>query len=497
MTTIKRNIIANYLGQALTGFMALAFLPLYIEYLGMEAYGLIGFFVVMQGLLMLLDIGMTPTLNREMARFTAGAYSPQRIRELLRSLELICCGVAVVVMVGMWSVSRYLATDWLKTESLSIDTITHALIVMAFVVGMRLCEGIYRGSLYGLEQQVWYNTAYTLLTVLRYGGALAILEWVSASIEAFFIWQAVVSFLTIIVFALRVYHVLPLVNMRVRFSYESLKSVSQFAGGMMSIAVLTMILLQIDKVLLTRLLPLNEFGYYALAATAASIIYMIVIPVTQAAYPRMVKLSAPESSSDLAAVYHQITQLVVVLIAPAAMLIYFFSGGIIFMWSGNLDLVNNSAPLLSIIVIGSFFSSLSYLPYQIQIAHGWVSLLIKINAVIVFLFTYLIVIVVPHYGAVGAAWVWVAANIGYVVVSTQFMHHKLLPSEKWVWCFRDIMLPTAATVIVMLLAQQLQPDGYKSRLNWMVFLFVTGAFSVLASAMMASTIRARIKLCMV
>ena len=180
MTTIKRNIIANYLGQALTGFMALAFLPLYIEYLGMEAYGLIGFFVVMQGLLMLLDIGMTPTLNREMARFTAGAYSPQRIRELLRSLELICCGVAVVVMVGMWSVSRYLATDWLKTESLSIDTITHALIVMAFVVGMRLCEGIYRGSLYGLEQQVWYNTAYTLPTVLRYGGALAILEWVSA-----------------------------------------------------------------------------------------------------------------------------------------------------------------------------------------------------------------------------------------------------------------------------------------------------------------------------
>jgi len=493
MTTVKHNIIANYLGQVWTGFMALAFLPLYIEHLGMEAYGLIGLFAVLQALLMLLDVGMTPTLNREMARFSAGAYSPQSIRELLRSLEIICYALAAVIVVGIWIASDYLALDWLKAEQLPTSVVAHALIIMAFVVGMRLCEGIYRGSLYGLEQQVWYNAIYSLLTTLRYGGALVILKWVSASIEAFFIWQAVVSFLTVIVFTLRVYRTLPEAPERVGFSREALTRVWRFAGGMMSIALLTMLLLQMDKVLLSRLLSLEEFGYYALAATAASVIYMIIVPVTQAVYPRMVRLSTHEDQAELIAVYHQITQLVIVLIAPAAMLLSFFAGGVVYMWSGNTSLVQNTAPLLSVLVVGSFLNSLSYLPYQIQIAHGWISLLIKTNILIVLVLIPSIFLIVPHYGAIGAAWIWVALNAGYVLISTQFMHRRLLLNEKWGWYFGDVVLPTGGAIIVMLTAQQLQPQSYQSRLSWFLFLIFTGLIAMVVSAILASTIRARFK----
>ena len=67
--------------------MSLAFIPLYIKYLGIEAYGLIGLFAVLQAWLVLLDMGMSPTLSREMARFTGGHHSPQSIRDLLRTLE--------------------------------------------------------------------------------------------------------------------------------------------------------------------------------------------------------------------------------------------------------------------------------------------------------------------------------------------------------------------------------------------------------------------------
>ena len=90
MSSIKNNLIANYLGQGWVALMGLAFIPLYIRYLGMEAYGLIGLFAVIQAWMTLLDMGMTPTLNREMARYTAGAHSSQSIRDLLRSLEILC-----------------------------------------------------------------------------------------------------------------------------------------------------------------------------------------------------------------------------------------------------------------------------------------------------------------------------------------------------------------------------------------------------------------------
>jgi O-antigen/teichoic acid export membrane protein len=84
--------------------MGVAFVPLYIKYLGMEAYGLIGIFAILQAWLVLLDMGMKPALGREMARFTAGAHNAQSIRDLLRSIELI--GIAVAGVDRAWHLGR-------------------------------------------------------------------------------------------------------------------------------------------------------------------------------------------------------------------------------------------------------------------------------------------------------------------------------------------------------------------------------------------------------
>lgn len=46
--------------------MGPAFIPRYIKYPGIEAYGLIGLFALLQAWLSLLDTGMTPTLGREL-----------------------------------------------------------------------------------------------------------------------------------------------------------------------------------------------------------------------------------------------------------------------------------------------------------------------------------------------------------------------------------------------------------------------------------------------
>ena len=73
--SLRRNVLANYAGQAWTGVMGIAFIPIYIRILGIEAYGLIGIFAILQGAMALLDTGMTSTFNREMARYSAGVRS--------------------------------------------------------------------------------------------------------------------------------------------------------------------------------------------------------------------------------------------------------------------------------------------------------------------------------------------------------------------------------------------------------------------------------------
>ena len=186
MNSVRKNIVVNFLGQGWSAFIALAFLPLYINRLGMEAYGLIGIFVVMQSLLLLLDVGMTPTLNREMARFSTASQNAQSIRDLLYSVEVICYSLAFGIVMVIWLNSDYLARDWIRSEKLNVDTVRDVLLVMALVIALRFCEGIYRGALYGLERLVWYSGASSLLVTLRYAGAIAALDWVSRSIEVFF-----------------------------------------------------------------------------------------------------------------------------------------------------------------------------------------------------------------------------------------------------------------------------------------------------------------------
>ena len=47
--------------------MSLAFVPLYIKFMGIESYGLVGIFASLLALFGLLDMGLSTTLNRELA----------------------------------------------------------------------------------------------------------------------------------------------------------------------------------------------------------------------------------------------------------------------------------------------------------------------------------------------------------------------------------------------------------------------------------------------
>ena len=122
---IRRNVIANYLGQAWGALMGLAFVPFYIRYLGVEAYGLIGIFALLQTLLSLLDLGLTPALSREMSRYQAGAHDlAVHPRPDCAASKLICFGLALAIFVGVWAASGWIANDWVQGVHLGRTTIS-------------------------------------------------------------------------------------------------------------------------------------------------------------------------------------------------------------------------------------------------------------------------------------------------------------------------------------------------------------------------------------
>lgn len=93
--SLKKNILANYFAQAYIAVVGIVILPLYLKYMGAEAYGLVGFFTMLQAWFNLLDIGLTPTVARETARFHGGGDECVELSTSFASTTayFYCCGV--------------------------------------------------------------------------------------------------------------------------------------------------------------------------------------------------------------------------------------------------------------------------------------------------------------------------------------------------------------------------------------------------------------------
>jgi O-antigen/teichoic acid export membrane protein len=488
---LKRNLIANYLGQGWGALMSLAFIPVFIRYLGIEAYGLIGLYAVLQAWLGLLDMGMTPTLSREMARFTGGQHSARSIRDLLRSLEVVV-GVVAALMAGtMWACSGWIAADWLRSGGLPVATVAQAFAIMGLVTALRFLEGIYRSSLVGLQRQVLFNVLNSVMVTIRWVGAIVVLSTVSASIQAFFLWQALVSLVTVALFALTTYRCLPAVPGGGRFSLAALRSVGHFAGGMLGITFLALLLTQVDKVLLSKLLSLHDYGYYSLAAVVAGGLYTLANPITQAFFPRLSELHARGDNAGLADTYHLGAQIVSVVMGSAAIVLVVFADPILLVWTRDPELAQRSSPLVRLLAIGNLLNGLMWIPYQTQLAHGWTSLAVRINIVAVLLIVPGILWATPRFGAEGAAWIWVCLNAGYVVIGIHFMYHRILRGEKATWYIRDILLPLAGSLAGALLVRSAVSAGAPA---WgQIMAIALGSIVALAaSALIAARVRAHV-----
>ena len=464
--SVHRNVVANVLGGAWAALVGLAFIPMYIRYLGIESYGLIGFFATLQAWCFLLDLGLSGTLNREMARFSAGGILAQAIRDLVKSVELLYAGIACLVGLIVAGLSQVIARDWINAQTLSTDDLARAILLMGLALAFQWMGTLYRGAFLGLHLHVWLSLMNAVMATVRGAGAVLVMAYVSPTIVAFFVFQCVVGAVESLVLRWYLRRHLPHPLSPPRFSRKALRSVWKFAAGLAAVGVLATLLTQVDKLLLARLLPLGEFGYFTLAVTVAGALAALIVPVTNVAYPRLSELVAIGDEAALAVQYHKFAQLVSIGVLPPATVLCLFSRQIVYLWTGDPAMADAVAPLLSVWVVGTALNGLMHVPYAAQLAHGWPRLAIGMNAVAVVAVMPLLLILVPRYGALAAAWIWVAINASYVLFGISAMHRRILLSQKWKWYVQDVLSPLAAGSVVaalMLVLHASYPGMNQSR----------------------------------
>ena len=450
MTRLQFNLIANFAGQGWAALMALAFVPLYIKFLGIEAYGLIGFYAMLQAAFQILDLGLSQTMNREMARYVALPEKAGEARDFVRTLEIGYWATGIVLGIGVVIAAPFIAGHWIKPGSIPVKTIQHAVMIMGIVSALQWPFSFYEGGLMGLQRQVLLNSIKIGMATLGVCGAVFILWKVSPTITAYFTWQIIVSSLSVTLLTVFLWRSLPSSDRPPVLSFGLFRNVWRFAAGMSGITLSAIILTQMDKVILSKLLSLEMFGYYTLAGVASGAIpFLLVTPVFNALFPRFTSLVAASDDTALKVLYHQGSQLMAVLVLPVAAVLSFFSFDIMLLWTGSAKTAGMSSPIVSVLVIGMALNALMTLPYALQISHGWTSIGLRINTFLIITLVPAIYFMATRYGAVGAAAVWVALNIIYMAIGIPLTHRRLLTGEMRRWFVEDIGPPAMATILIV------------------------------------------------
>lgn len=448
MSRITRNITANFMGNAWVTIMSLAFVPVYVKYLGIEAYGLIGFFISIQSALTLLDLGLGAATTRELARMSVHGHMAADMRHLVRTLEWIYWLVAVGIACAVLLAAPWLATGWLQAKELNRAQVTLAVQIMGLAFGARWPFMLYSSALTGLERYVALNRIKVAAETLRSGGAALIVWLVAPSLNDFLAWQAGTSLIASIASGAAVWKSLPPATEPARAQRNQLARIWKFSAGVGGIAVTAVILTQIDKIVLSKLLTLREFGYYTLASTVANGLRQIVGPIITVFYPMLSQAVSAGDGASLRQIYHRGSQIMSVALLPVGMVLVLFSAELLLVWTGDSTVAQNSALILSILALGTIFNGLMNVPYFLQLAYGWTTLALYANLTALTVLVPSTVFAANRFGPVGAATIWPILNAGYILINIQVMHRRLLPSEKWAWYLIDVGRPAAICLAI-------------------------------------------------
>lgn len=474
--SLRRNIVANYASQIYVAIVGIAMLPLYVRYLGVEAYGLIGFYTMMQSWFSMLDLGLSPTISRETAKYFGGGLSGREFRQLFRSLSVIFVLVAIVGGGGIALFSADIATRWLKFKLLPLREVVIAIQVMGVTAALRWLGGLYRGVVSGAERQVSLAAITALIATLRFFAVFASMWFFGYTPRVFFLHQLAVAAVEIALLAVSSYRLLPRHDEIVgvtRWSLDSVKPLLKFSLTIAFTSAVWIAVTQSDKLILSGLLDLADYGYFSLAVTVAGGITMVIAPISAAVTPRLARLHVEGRHDELLVMYRKATRLTTAVAGTITVALVICAEEALYAWTGNRALANKAARILQLYAVGNGLLAVGAFPFYLQYARGNLSYHLIGNLLIaIFLFPAL-VIAARQFGAVGAGYVWVAMNVLYLFLWVAYVHHKLTPGLHVHWMWSDIgrtLAPILALGATIFAAKPL----IETRVEGLIFSLISG-----------------------
>lgn len=491
MTRLTKNIIYNVIGQSVILVVSVIAVRFIFRSLGNDVFGIIFFNLTLTAVLTrVLELGVSSTIVREVS----GAFKQEAtyVRDLVRTASLVYWAIGLCLVVVIWLTAPLLVRYWVNLTTIDSSTAATMLRILSVPALVALPKGLYtamfRGrQMMGLNNAIDVGTALAqqagILVVLIAGGnRYMVASWISAS--------AALGIVAYVIVAGRLFGWSSLAP---SFSPYVAKRNLGFTGRMSVTSATILINSQASQVIVSKLLPIGEFGFFGFISSTVNRATFITSSVAQAALPSFANLHRRQSHDALVTQYRKLHDLLCFGTVPlftgvcfAAIPVYTYVFNNSVAWHLLLPTV--------LLGIGAYMNATVNMPYTLSVAMGNPDIGLKTNAWAVVIVLPLSVVLIYYFGLVGAGVSWVLLHVWHYVYMVPRVSKECLkkPTLDWLSHIAGIFAASAVTYGLAWFAIVV-PSGY-SLLGWAAgYVAGTAGYAALAFYLMGPDLKGTIR----
>jgi O-antigen/teichoic acid export membrane protein len=400
MTRLTKNIIYNIVGQGLVLILSLIAVRFIFRRLGDDVFGIIFFNLVLTTVLVsALELGISATIVREVS--SQFDKDRQYVKALIGTASLLYWGLGLLLVTVIWVTAPLLVTHWVNLKSLDSNTAATILRILSATTMVALPKTLY-ASVFRGRQMMALNNAIDVGTSAAQQAGILLLLLVGGRVYMVAGWISISVILGIIAYIVVAAQLVGWETLRPTFSLAVIRRTIGFTGHMMVISVLSLVHTQAAQVIVSKLLPIAEFGFYGFASSTVNRAAFVTTAVSQAAFPSLASLFAAGDRPSLVQQYRKLQDLVCygtlplytgLCFAAVPVYTYVFDAGV----AQRLLLPT------AFLALGMWMNTTITIPYMLSVAMGKPQIAARLN-------TYALIVVLPattvlilRFGIVGAS----------------------------------------------------------------------------------------------
>ncbi|EPK7359262.1 oligosaccharide flippase family protein [Kluyvera ascorbata] len=381
-----------YIGRVYSAIIAVLLIPYFIKLLGREAYGLIGYFIVLQACLSIFDVGIGGVLTRQAIRSVNSKKNFDAFIKLFYKAVLFFISISGLIFIAGY-LSSDIFVDFLNTKIPS-SIISESIFLMLSIFSVRYIQGPFRSILLAAEKQILL-TSLNVLYVTISQIFVYILLFEHNNIIYYFKLQLLASIINtvlIIFFGFIVLYSMQKESGKAcandeHVSTGSFRSMLFFATQLSVLSILWVMVNQSDKVVLAKYLPLNEYASYSIAISFVGMLSVFGDPLNQYLQPKLTSLFYKKKYLEYTSIFNKCLDFSFLITIPLSLFLVFFSDKLIYIWTQNYSLAYQISKYLPWLFIGGVFSFYSNFVFLLLYSVGR----LKYHTIVYSLFSIIIV----------------------------------------------------------------------------------------------------------